>query len=83
MTTVIQIVLIKYLWFKISLQSELQFVIVNFLVYIFDSYNEILEILLPCRLIMALMAFGVMNKLTLEIIFDKVLMNIMLTFSGE
>lgn len=57
--------------------------IVNFLVYIFDSYNEILEILLPCRLIMALMAFGVMNKLTLEIIFDKVLMNIMLTFSGE
>lgn len=82
-TAVIQIVFIQNLWFEVPLQSKLQFMIVDFLVYIFDGYDEILEILLSCGLIETLMTFCVMNEFAFKVIFDKVLMNVVLAFGGE
>lgn len=82
-TAIIQIVLIQYLWLEISLQSKLQFMIVDFFVYIFDGYNEILEILLSCGLIETLMTFCVMNEFAFEVVFDKVLVNVVLAFVRE
>lgn len=82
-TAVIQVIFIQYLWFKIPLQSKLQFVIVDFFVHIFYCYNEILEVLLSCRLIQTLMAFGVMYKFAFKVVFNKVLVDVILAFSGE
>lgn len=57
--------------------------IVDFFVYVFNCYNEILEVLLSCGLIEALVAFGIMDELTFEVVFDEVLMDIILAFCGE
>lgn len=65
------------------MQSKLQFMIVDFFVYIFDGYNEILEILLSCGLIETLMTFCVMNEFAFEVVFDKVLVNVVLAFVRE
>lgn len=57
--------------------------IVYFLINIFNSYDKVLEVLLSCGLIETVMTFGVMNEFSLKEVFNKVLMDVMLTFGGE
>jgi hypothetical protein len=57
--------------------------IVDFFVDVFDSDHNILEELFSDGLILALVTLGVMNEFALKVLFDKVLMDVLLTFGGE
>ena len=57
--------------------------IVNFFVDVLDSDHNILEELFSDGFILAFVTLGVMNEFAFKVVFDKVLMDILLTFGAE
>ncbi len=56
--------------------------IVNFFVDVLDSDHDILEELFSDGLILAFVTLGVMNEFAFKVVFDKVLMDVLLTFGA-
>ncbi len=57
--------------------------IVDFFVDVFDSDHNILEELFSNGFVLTLVTLGVMNEFAFKVVFDKVLMDVLLTFGGE
>ena len=65
------------------MKTELQFLVVDFFVYVFDGNDEVLEELFSGGLIEALVALGVVNKFAFKEVLDEVLVDILFAFGAE